>query len=1209
MPEGAKVGEVYVEGRLEYDGTKTPAFMSALQRDLNRHMPQIAQNIKDMFPRPIEEGISEGIHRGVRDGGRRAERDSLDIGKGVGRLIALGAGMGIADHARLLRDAMVIALAGAAAAITVGIGAAIQAAFAIGPAALGVLPGLLLSVASAAGILKIAMNQVSESIEFGMKKEAAELREIVKDMPRGLAELALAVNRNKEAFSGFQEAVQNAFLVAAPNVVRNLAVILTEIRPQAEGVAFQFGQLAKELVAVAASAENLQNLRLVLSGITSFFMEIRPAVNELFDAFIRKSAEASEYADDLGRKINEWIQKVADWLNNNPLEKLFAQAKPAMEDVQRILDALVGTFKNLFGGDISTQGGGPLDWLADLSEGIERASVHVRELFDWLGRLPDPIKELAGAGALVAAAMLPLSSLAGSLSGLATTIGAIGAALGALGVSAGGVAAIITGVGAALVAIGAVFVIAYARSEEFRKKIEETGDMVMNAWEQDIRPAIEAIGREFDETLTAVEELMAEFGLDWGDLGEIIKATVGIMLIAIVTFLTGFREAMNDFQDRVRLVTAIIEALKDAWEIVWDQMQLRLQTFRDFWNMVIVPAFNAFITTITTGLNNLRMQWQTIWAAIQLILDTFKNYWSFIVIPAWNSFIAQFTGSLTNLQGIWTTIWGIIQQVVDGFRNWLHTVLGPGVSGFFQGVLNALAGFGQGWQTGWNNVAEAVRGPVNRAIEFMNHLVQQFKEVASKFGINLGIGNIPGISGDGGAPSSPMPSSLGSSTGFRGLNKGGYVHGAGFQDSVPAMLTPGEGVLTKKEIWKIGGPAGFAKLRQGIQHLNQGGVVGAGAGMPKMATGGIFDGLSAEQFANARIIAMVAAQMGLGPNAVQIALATALQESGLRNINFGDRDSVGLFQQRPSQGWGTVAQIMDPAYAARKFFEGLMGVQGWQGMGLSQAAQAVQKSAFPDAYGKWAGTASSILGGADGILEMLFKPLLDLVEKLKAAIPNFGDHPFGQMLRSAIMQVIEMGKKWVMENFSFGISGSGGGIGWKAMEAIITKLVPGSRVSSGFRPGSRAPNGNLDYHSMGRAIDIVPSPGPIANAIVEVVNKLFKPVTRELIHTPAGGKQIHNGRNTNMNVPGHFDHVHWAMDNGGVLPPKSETLVRNATSSREFALTEAHLTDIVGGGEGGDITVHNYLTLELDGSAINYIVKENNVDISRGLRQGKGRHG
>ncbi|MFF4771089.1 C40 family peptidase [Streptomyces sp. NPDC001255] len=111
-------------------------------------------------------------------------------------------------------------------------------------------------------------------------------------------------------------------------------------------------------------------------------------------------------------------------------------------------------------------------------------------------------------------------------------------------------------------------------------------------------------------------------------------------------------------------------------------------------------------------------------------------------------------------------------------------------------------------------------------------------------------------------------------------------------------------------------------------------------------------GLTAEQRGHASTIIRVGRQMGIPVRGHIVAIATALQESGLRNLSHGDRDSLGLFQQRPSQGWGTRAQIMTPAYASKTFYEHLVRVRGWESMSVAGAAQSVQHSAFPDAYAR-----------------------------------------------------------------------------------------------------------------------------------------------------------------------------------------------------------------------------------------------------------------
>ncbi|MEV6327165.1 hypothetical protein [Streptomyces sp. NPDC051909] len=107
-----------------------------------------------------------------------------------------------------------------------------------------------------------------------------------------------------------------------------------------------------------------------------------------------------------------------------------------------------------------------------------------------------------------------------------------------------------------------------------------------------------------------------------------------------------------------------------------------------------------------------------------------------------------------------------------------------------------------------------------------------------------------------------------------------------------------------------------------------------------------------EQASNAATIAAVGTSRGLPERAVTIALATALQESALRNIEHGDRDSLGLFQQRPSMGWGTPEQILDPVYSSGRFYEGLEKVPGYSRLPLTVAAQKVQRSGFPQAYAK-----------------------------------------------------------------------------------------------------------------------------------------------------------------------------------------------------------------------------------------------------------------
>ena len=271
------------------------------------------------------------------------------------------------------------------------------------------------------------------------------------------------------------------------------------------------------------------------------------------------------------------------------------------------------------------------------------------------------------------------------------------------------------------------------------------------------------------------------------------------------------------------------------------------------------------------------------------------------------------------------------------------------------------------------------------------------------------------------APTNLMPKTVAGS-GIRSteFSHGGGSVGAGgsgragrpldaplYPDEVPTVLQKGEYVLDKQTVANLGvsNVKAMHAAKGQTSFYHDGGMVGAvGSGImstfkqamqvavtkqatnkaaelsaagnyddipeslkfvTQAATAGKFGGseFTDEQLKNAATIVGVGRSMGATDRDLIIGLMTAMQESTLRNINFGDRDSVGLFQQRTSQGWGSIEQIMDPKYSSKKFFEGLLGIKGRGDMNLSQAAQAVQRSAFPDAYAKWEDEARAILAG------------------------------------------------------------------------------------------------------------------------------------------------------------------------------------------------------------------------------------------------------
>lgn len=175
---------------------------------------------------------------------------------------------------------------------------------------------------------------------------------------------------------------------------------------------------------------------------------------------------------------------------------------------------------------------------------------------------------------------------------------------------------------------------------------------------------------------------------------------------------------------------------------------------------------------------------------------------------------------------------------------------------------------------------------------------------------------------------------------------------------------------------------GLGSIVTGTQSGGDGGIcVETGSPALEVDTSAIpggVEGMTDEQLTHAAIIMKAGHDAGLGERAQLIGIMTAMQESTLNNLSGGDRDSVGLFQQRPSQGWGTVAQLSDQAYASRAFFQGvdapngshipgLADISGWETMTLTEAAQAVQLSAYPDEYAKHEAQARKIMATLAGV--------------------------------------------------------------------------------------------------------------------------------------------------------------------------------------------------------------------------------------------------
>lgn len=258
--------------------------------------------------------------------------------------------------------------------------------------------------------------------------------------------------------------------------------------------------------------------------------------------------------------------------------------------------------------------------------------------------------------------------------------------------------------------------------------------------------------------------------------------------------------------------------------------------------------------------------------------------------------------------------------------------------------------------------------------------------------------------------------------------------------------------------------------------------------------------LDQDQLNNAHTIVTVGARLSVPPRGMIIAIATALQESYLRNLHYGDRDSVGLFQQRPSAGWGSVAELTDPPTSATKFYRALLKVSNWEDMPLTRAAQEVQRSAFPFAYAKWENLAQTLVGQMVGSSPPSANAStanatgISCGSNVGTALPNGS---VGQMLKIALAQ---RGKPYLWGGIGPSAFDCSGLIVYSWLEAGYRLRVRTSEqmysVSDRVAPGSEQPGDLLFNHFQASGpghVMIVVKPGvaveaPQTGDVVKIIN-------------------------------------------------------------------------------------------------------------------------
>lgn len=218
---------------------------------------------------------------------------------------------------------------------------------------------------------------------------------------------------------------------------------------------------------------------------------------------------------------------------------------------------------------------------------------------------------------------------------------------------------------------------------------------------------------------------------------------------------------------------------------------------------------------------------------------------------------------------------------------------------------------------------------------------------------------------------------------------------------------------------------------------------------------GVDASLETSQGQYAALIAAIGMQRGLPARAVSIALATAYQESKIQNLPGGDADSLGLFQQRPSQGWGTAAQIMDPVYATNAFYNALVKIPNYESLDITVAAQQVQHSAYPSAYAQHESEARAVASALTGYSPAAFTCVVTSDKALGSAAAVISS--LGQGYGNAISP-----QQSVRQNVTvpIGSSATGRRLGWSVAQYAVA-MAPQLHIKSVLFDGKRWDSGNL----------------------------------------------------------------------------------------------------------------------------------------------------
>jgi TP901 family phage tail tape measure protein len=635
-----------------------------------------------------------------------------------------------------------------------------------------------------------------------------------------------------------------------------------------------------------------------------------------------------------------------------------------------------------------------------------------------------------------------------------------------------------------------------------------------------------------------------------------------------ITRKTG--EAWNWITTKFQQATAFV---KGIWDRFWNGVNATAQSI---WN-----AISGFFTRAFEAYRQLFIR---VWTGIR---DFFTGIWTGIrnsAVRIWTGIRDFFGGALEGFVGFWQRQWS---RVVNGFRR------------TFEGVKGIAVNI-------WNGIGGLFRRGVNAVIRGVNWMIRQLNKIP---GVNLGeIGLWAG------------PPVL-------KLRDGGPVVGPGTEtsDSINARLSRGEHVLSAKEVRGLGGHQAVEEMRERARR-------------GRMLTAEAADSLSgraerAQETVGFTKAVNAAGRAFIAGHAPSFDIGRAARVWGSR-IGFPIKHGIapdldlqmvvkGYSNPRSPRGWygitGNAADMTMNLDRRGTYAQNLMTLVHEMGhvFGLNHTrdrssimypgrssdftpnAADVRKvqARFGPAIAKNRddssdrGVFSSVWNFLKGMSPLAWIRNLrkKVIERIRAAMPE-GIGQFGNIGIGLLKQSWDGIKKWALDKIGLG---GGGGIGnrsgpggWQWQMEVLRRQFPGLQLISGFRPGAITATGNRSYHALGRAVDVPPQMD-----VFEYIRRVFGAATKELIFSPAGGRQIWNGRNhfyTGITRANHWDHIHWAMANGGLVTSPTMALLGEDGDEAIVPLTKPRRAKQVmdQAGIGGDkhyhLTVYNAANNEID---------------------------